>query len=137
MKANFDFSKIDTFETLPQGEYTCFLFDVNVKPTSKGDQMYVLVLKVAEGEYKGRQLFCNLPVLPQTMWKIKETLEAFGAEIPKKAVQVDFDDYLGKKCVAVVDHREWNGKMKEDVQNLIPLDGVEEAAAEFDDDTPF
>ena len=124
MKAKFDFSNVsDGFELMPKGEYPCFLFDVNLKETKNGDDMYVLVLKVAEGEHKGRQLFYNLPVMPSTMWKIKETLETFGYEVPKSVIEVDFDDLLGKRCIAVVGHREWQGKEREDVQNLKPYDG--------------
>ena len=70
MKVNFDFTNVDSFETIPQGKYTCYLFDVDEKTTRKGDPMYVLILKIAEGEHKGRQLFYNLPVMRQTMWKI-------------------------------------------------------------------
>lgn len=135
MKAKFDFSNVsDGFELLPKGDYPCFLFDVNHKETKKGDDMYVLVLKVADGHHKGRQLFYNLPVMPSTMWKIKETLETFGMEVPKAAAEVDFDDLLGRMCVAVVRHREWQGKDREDVQTLKPYDGE---GFEPDYDVPF
>lgn len=135
MKAKFDFSNVsDGFELLPKGDYPCFLFDVNHKKTQKGDDMYVLVLKVADGEHKGRQLFYNLPVMPSTMWKIKETLETFGMEVPKAVAEVDFDDLLGRMCMAVVGHREWQGKDREDVQTLKPYDGE---GFEPDDDVPF
>lgn len=135
MKAKFDFSNVnDGFELLPKGEYSCFLFDVYHKETKNGDDMYVLVLKVAEGEHKGRQLFYNLPVMPSTMWKIKETLEILGCEVPKSVVEVDFDDLLGKKCVAVVEHREWQGKEREDVQNLKPYD---RDSSSDDEEVPF
>lgn len=121
MKAKFDFTNVqDGFELIPKGEYPCLLFDVNLKETRKGDDMYVLVLKIIDGEYKGRQLFYNLPVMPQTMWKIRETLEAFNMEIPQAVVEVDFDELLGKKCIAIVGHREWQGKNREDVQALKP-----------------
>lgn len=135
MKAKFDFSNVsDGFELMPKGEYSCFLFDVYHKETRNGDDMYVLVLKVAEGEYKGRQLFYNLPVMPSTMWKIKETLEILGYEVPKSVVEVDFDDLLGRKCIAVVGHREWQGETREDVKNLKPYDG---GSSPDDEEEPF
>lgn len=124
MKAKFDFTNVsDDFEILPKGKYVVYLFDVDLKKTQKKDDMYVLILKVAEGEYKGRQLFFNLPVMPQTMWKIKETLEAFGVEVPKSVLSIDFDELLGKKVVANVDHREYQGKDREDVTGLQPYEG--------------
>lgn len=124
MKAKFDFTNVsDDFEILPKGKYVIHLFDVDLKKTQKKDDMYVLILKVAEGEHKGRQLFFNLPVMPQTMWKIKETLEAFGVEVPKSTFSIDFDELLGKKAVAIVDHREYQGKDREDVTGLQPYEG--------------
>lgn len=135
MKAKFDFTNVsDDFEILPKGKYVVYLFDVDLKKTQKKDDMYVLILKVAEGEYKGRQLFFNLPVMPQTMWKIKETLEAFGVEVPKSVLSIDFDELLGKKVVANVDHREYQGKDREDVTGLQPYEG---GNSNGDSDDPF
>jgi len=137
MKANLDFSNVeDSFEVIPEGSYLCFLFDVDLKQTKKGDDMYVLTLKVAEGDSKGRQLFYNLPVMPQTMWKIKETLEAFDVEVPKSVVNIDFDELLGKKCRVTVGHREWQGKEYEDVQGLTHASITDDPAFK-DEEVPF
>ncbi len=139
MKANFDFTDVGTFETIPQGKYTCYLFDVDLKQTRKGDDMYVLILKIADGEHKGRQLFYNLPVMKQTMWKIKESIEAFGVELPQSKVSFDFEDLLGRKVKAVVTHREWEGKTRENVAALERLKGTDVMAFDGADDeeVPF
>lgn len=139
MKANFDFTDVGTFETIPQGKYTCYLFDVDLKQTRKGDDMYVLILKIADGEHKGRQLFYNLPVMKQTMWKIKESIEAFGVELPQSKVSFDFENLLGRKVKAVVTHREWEGKTRENVAALERLKGTDVMAFDGADDeeVPF
>lgn len=134
MIAKLDFSNVsDGFTLLEKGNYPCFVFEVEERETRKGDQMFVLILSIAEGEAKGRQLFYNLPILPQTMWKVKETLEACGLEIPKSVVEIDFDDLLGTQVIAVVDHRVANaGKRKgetvETVETLLPIDGAKKPA---------
>lgn len=139
MKANFDFTDVGTFETIPQGKYTCYLFDVDLRQTRKGDDMYVLILKIADGEHKGRQLFYNLPVMKQTMWKIKESIEAFGVELPQSKVSFDFENLLGRKVKAVVTHREWEGKTRENVAALERLKGTDVMAFDGTDDeeVPF
>jgi len=139
MKANFDFTDVGTFETIPQGKYTCYLFDVDLRQTRKGDDMYVLILKIADGEHKGRQLFYNLPVMKQTMWKIKESIEAFGVELPQSKVSFDFENLLGRKVKAVVTHREWEGKTRENVAALERLKGTDVMAFDGADDeeVPF
>lgn len=139
MKANFDFTDVGTFETIPQGKYTCYLFDVDLRQTRKGDDMYVLILKIADGEHKGRQLFYNLPVMKRTMWKIKESIEAFGVELPQSKVSFDFENLLGRKVKAVVTHREWEGKTRENVAALERLKGTDVMAFDGADDeeVPF
>ena len=146
MRANFDFTSVEEgFELLPKGDYVINLFDVDLKKTKAKDDMYVLVLKIAEGEHKGRQLFFNLPVMQQTMWKIKETLEAFGMKVPKGAMDIDFDEMLGKKATAIIDHQEYQGKDREDVIGLKPYEGGDDSPDSednsglniSDDDMPF
>jgi len=146
MRANFDFTSVEEgFELLPKGDYVINLFDVDLKKTKAKDDMYVLVLKIAEGEHKGRQLFFNLPVMQQTMWKIKETLEAFGMKVPKGAMDIDFDEMLGKKATAIIDHQEYQGKDREDVIGLKPYEGGNDSPDSednsglniSDDDMPF
>ncbi len=123
MKAQFNFADVEDkdFEPVPEGEYTVNLFDVEQKETRNGDDMYVLILKIAEGDQKGKNLFLNLPVMKTTLWKIKQSLQAFGMEIPKSAVDVDFDNLMGKQCLAVVAEREYNGNIYADVKQLKKL----------------
>lgn len=55
-------------------------------------------------------------------------------EVPKAAIDIDFDELLGKKCIAVVGHREWQGKDREDVQTLKPFEGED---VDEEDEEPF
>ncbi|MDI6840467.1 MAG: hypothetical protein QMD71_06450 [bacterium] len=61
-------------------------------------------------------------------------MEIFGMEVPKAAIDIDFDELLGKKCIAVVGHREWQGKDREDVQTLKPFEGED---VDEEDEEPF
>lgn len=132
-----DFTNTNEFDTIPQGKYVCRLFDVEKKMTRNNDPMYVLTLKIeSEGEHKGRQLFFNLPIMPTTAWKVKQTLEALGETVPKGQFTFDFHEFLGRRCVAIVAHRTWEGKVKEDVKELQAASG-EDVSGTVGSDIPF
>lgn len=132
-KRKYDFTDVDDqdFGALPAGKYPVYVFEHNFKESRSGNPMTVLVLKVAEGKGKGRQFWFNLVETPKSMWKIKETLEALGYDIPKKAVSIDWDEVLGKKAIAVVTKGKYKGKDTNNVEKLLPYDGEETP-----DDTP-
>ncbi len=120
MAEKIDFSNVEDndFSPLPAGEYEVNLFDFEKKESSTGKPMFKLTMKVAEGEHEGRQIFTNLVITPKALWKVKEALEAFGKEVPKAAIEVDFEELLGRRAVAVVGHREYNGNIYDDVKKL-------------------
>ena len=143
VKRKIDFTNTeDGRKLLPTGDYKCNVFDIADKPSKAGDPGVNVTLKVAEGEYKGQTLFYYLSELPQVLWKVRGFLEACGAQIPKKAVVIDYDKCLGKKIVVTVGHREWNNKTVADVTDVQPLmaeNATEDGAgsADDDDEVPF
>lgn len=143
VKAEFDFTDVEDndFTPVPKGEYPAVLFDVNLKETRAGDDMYVLIFKIAGGDQKGKQLFLNLPVMKSTMWKIKQTLVGLGMQVPKSAMSIDFDALMGRKCNVVVDHREYDNKIYADVKEIKPANLPEDeglvAGSGIGSDVPF
>lgn len=130
------------FETLPIGEYSCFVYEMEGKMSSNNNPMISITLKVAEGEYKNRQLWTNITLIPKAWFKVEEFFEAVdydldnlpeSVETPQEIVSAVKDDLLGTKVNAVVTHREWNGKTQENVKKLksyVPM-------GEDEEDTPF
>lgn len=51
--------KVDDFEKLPDGEYTCLLEDVTSKSNEKGTNWISFKFSVIEGEYENRLIFVN------------------------------------------------------------------------------
>ena len=50
-------NQVNTFESLPEGQYTVKVESAEVAPTSKGGQMIKVQFVVTEGKYKGRKLW--------------------------------------------------------------------------------
>jgi hypothetical protein len=106
MKKKLDFTNVsEGFETLPKGVYDFYVFEMKEGLSQAGNEKMDVILKVADGEHKGRQVWSNLTFVETAMFKIREFLIACGAEVPKKAVDIDFSKCIGKKIRAEVYHR--------------------------------
>lgn len=151
LKKSLDFSNVsDSFEVIPAGTYKVHVFELTEKQSSNGNDMFKVVLKVSEGEYKGRQIFTNLTFVETAMFKIREFLIACGAKVEKKALNIDFSKCVGKQIKVIVYHRK-NKDTDEvfaDVKKFLSLDadaskgasgnGVkQDAGAKQDADIPF
>lgn len=125
LKKSLDFTNVsDSFETIPAGTYKVHVFELTEKQSSAGNDMFKVVLKVSEGEYKGRQIFTNLTFVENAMFKIREFLLACGAKVEKKALNIDFSKCIGKQIKVIVYHRK-NNETQEvfaDVKKFLPLD---------------
>lgn len=56
---NPEVDKVDDFEKLPDGEYSCLLEDVTARENDKGTNWISLKFSVMSGEYEGRLIFVN------------------------------------------------------------------------------
>lgn len=126
LKKSLDFSNVsDSFEVIPAGTYKVHVFELTEKQSANGNDMFKVVLKVSEGEHKGRQIFTNLTFVENAMFKIREFLLACGAKVEKKALNIDFSKCVGKQIKVIVYHRKNNdtGEVFSDVKKFLPLDG--------------
>jgi hypothetical protein len=125
MKRKLDFTNVEEgFSLIPKGIYAVYVFDIQEKTSSAGNDMMKVILKIADGEFKGRQVFANLTFVDTAMFKIREFLVACGATIPKKTVDIDFSKCVGKKIRIEVQHRTSKEKPDDpfaDVKKFLPL----------------
>jgi hypothetical protein len=126
MKKKLDFTNVsEGFETLPKGVYDFYVFEMKEGISQAGNEKMDVTLKVADGEYKGRQVWTNLTFVETAMFKIREFLIACGADVPKKAIDIDFSKCIGKKVRAEVIHRsnkENPDKPFADIKQYFPKD---------------
>lgn len=86
---NFDpaVDKVDDFENLPDGEYSCLLEDVTArKSEEKGTNWISFKFSVMSGDYENRLLFVNYFFTEKTVERsikgISKLAYEFGYEIP-------------------------------------------------------
>lgn len=121
MALHIDFPEDSGFETIPPGTYTCSVFDASVLESKSSGAPYIAwTLIILEGDYSGRKLFYNTSLQPQALWKLREVLQALGMEVGD-SIELELDELLGTHLVAETGLREWNGKEREEVQNVLPI----------------
>lgn len=125
-----DLSGVDTdgdFPLMPRGKYNCMVDSVEYKLSNANDNpMWAMRLSVQEGEFAKRVLFTNVVFTENSLFRVKQTLEALGvSHLLKSKFDASsdevIDELVGLECTVVLDHRMWEGKKRENVKKLEPL----------------
>lgn len=81
--------KVDDFEKLPDGEYSCLLEDVTARKSEKGTQWISFKFSIMSGEYENRLIFVNFFFTEKTIERsikgITKLAFDFGYELPAEA----------------------------------------------------
>ena len=137
-KLNLDFTNVsEGFKTVAPGKYEAFVFDVTDKVSSSGNTMFEVILKIAEGEYKGSQLWHYLVITEKALFRTRDFLMACGIEVPKSSFNVDMNICIGKKVLVTVTNEEYQGKMKGKVDNIESAGEATISGGGDDEDMPI
>lgn len=113
------------FEKLPEGFYEVYVDAVD-EPQPQGDlEKSTIRLRVrddVDGDYQRRMVFVNINTNPNIAWKLSNIATAAG--VAKGTEFIDLQEYLdaikGASMKIKLGHREWNGKIYEDVKSFYP-----------------
>lgn len=138
-------AKERNFEVMPVGKYNCYVFDVEARTASTGNPMVVVTLKVATGQFKGRQLWVNCVITPNAWWKFQEVLDACEydvsnipeVETAEELVAAVKEELVGSKVVAAVVQREWNGETRNEAKKITPGNFDEDGFGDDESGLPF
>ena len=131
-QVNVDFSDVQEFELLPEGDYVVEIEEVEVKQSSTGKAMMSLQMTVREPEeHQGRKLFDNMMLEGNALWRTKRELNAILGDVPDGAFNFDTEDLVGTQVGVYVGHRKWKKEdggddtMRPDVRKYTSLDEME------------
>lgn len=116
------------FPLLSEGPATLTVVAITEEEGQESGQPYLKWEMDGEGDdgSKGK-VWENTSLQPQALFKLRGMLEAFGFEIPDKAMDIDLDELIGCQCGGDIVHEEYKNKPKAKVENYFAL---EEAAPE-------
>lgn len=96
----------------PPGEYMCRIDDAGEGYSSNNHPQIELSLSVATGEFQGATLRDWVVVIPETLGKVRQLLEAAGMQIPQGEFQMSAHDLRGRSVQAVIREEDWRGKKR-------------------------
>jgi hypothetical protein len=91
---SIDFSEIKGMELLPDGWYNASIVSAKPGVSQNKNPKMDLRWKIEGGEHDGRQLFDTLTFSPESLWRVKLTLQALGFPKDFKGA-VQPEDLLG------------------------------------------
>ena len=99
-----------------EGKHPCKVTDL-VRETSKsGNPMFVWDFTVTAGPDAGKDLRLWTVLTPAALWKLKQVAEAL--DLPVDNGKTDFSKAVGRRCVVVNEHGDYNGRKVNRVQEV-------------------
>lgn len=118
------------FAPVPQGQYDVVISSAEATKSSTGKTMFKVKYKIVGGPNNDRQVFNNVTLSPENpnalnyffrdMKNMGLTQEFFAASPSPDSVA---SALLGKRCRIQVNHREYNGEMRDNVEKILPSVG--------------
>ncbi len=122
---------------IPEGDYGLEISKVEPKKGEDSGKPYLsLSFKVFKGDKRGVGKVltghsCSLQT--QSLWNLRQLLEACGKQVPSKAVKIDLDKMVGYQCAGTVIDDEYEGKKKSIISAFFPLSDLGKTSSTGDD----
>lgn len=122
----------DGIEPLPEGRYNVRIKDITEGNSKAGQpKVDVTYQVIAPLKYKGRLAWETLSLQPQSLWRVKSALIAYGvdSEELKGKATIDWSDLLGVECTITIKHEMYEQKLRQRTSKTELLVTVDELDA--------
>lgn len=121
---------------VPEGDYALKCKKAELKKGKESGEGYILVqFEITQGNKKGigKIIPHNCSLQKQSLWNLRNLLEAFGMTVPSKAVKLPLDKLAGKECAATLTDGEYNGKLHSEIGAFFPLEELGKTSDDADE----
>lgn len=122
-----DLTEVQNGFTIPDGNYRLKCIDIEQQVSKGGNPMFVWTLEVSAGKHTGFQGKVFTAITPAAMWKVAETVKAFGVGQEGQMVKFKRSDVVGKECGGYIEKTEYNGQERSQIQRVFTLQELAEA----------
>lgn len=122
-----DLTEVQNSFTIPDGNYRLKCVDIEQQVSKGGNPMFVWSLEVSAGQHIGFQGKVFTAITPAAMWKVAETVKAFGVGQEGQVVKFKRSDVIGKECGGYIEKTEYNGQERSQIQRVFTLQELAEA----------
>jgi hypothetical protein len=126
---------------IPEGDYRAKIVKIEQTETKDdGRSMLVLHYKINDGKHKGKVIKDRIVLVASdekkdTLWKLRQLLEALGKKIPDDKFKLNIDNLIGGVVAAtVIDGDPYKNRVKSEIGDINDLSVLEEEDDEDDDD---
>jgi hypothetical protein len=116
-----DFAGVESRVKVEEGEHSVEVSEVSKERGDKGDYIS-WKFKVFEGDCEGGVLYYNTSLTKQSLWNLKQLLEALGEDVPDDEMDIDLAEMIGKQMTAVTDTETFEGKPKSRIIDFSALE---------------
>lgn len=122
-----DLTEVQNNFVIPDGNYRLKCIEIEQQVSKGGNPMFVWTLEVSAGQYTGFQGKVFTAITPAAMWKVAETVKAFGVGQEGQVVKFKRSDVIGKECGGYIEKTEYNGQERSQIQRVFTLQELAEA----------
>lgn len=119
-KIRVNFEGVETRGKVEDGKYHAKVSDV----TEEEGQKYPYLkweFELMEEGVKGRKVYTNTSLSPQSLWNLRNLLECLGIEVPDSEVDLDLKSFVGLELVVRVENEVYEGKERPKVTDYEKL----------------
>jgi hypothetical protein len=119
-----DFSGVESSGRVrvPEDDYRVRVDAVKQQESKAGNQMLVWDFEITKGKFAGKKLRDRTVLTKESLWKLKQVLEAMGVSVPSKKVALNITKYIGMELGVTVVDDEYEGRINSKVADYVSLD---------------
>jgi hypothetical protein len=136
-KTIVDFTNTDSNSgrvRIPEGDYKARVGTVKHETSKAGNPMLVWEFEITDGKFKGKKLIDRTVLQDNSLWKLKQLLEAMGIQVPNKRVALDLARYPGMGLGITVVDDPYEGRVSSKVSDYVNIAVLDEDEDEEEDD---
>jgi hypothetical protein len=122
-------------DVIPEGTYDVELVKIAKGESQAGNPMLNFTYKILTGEFEGRVVFDNVPLLESTLWRMRLVLIGLGidpAEIEGQA-RIDVDSLVGNRSRITLVHRKYQGETRLNIRRFEPISAFDTTLTQLGD----
>lgn len=109
---------------VPEGDYGLKIAKVQQKKGKESGKSYLLFdMKVVKGNQKGvgKTISHSCSLSKNSLWNLRNVLEAAGKTVPSKVIKIDLDKLVGLTLAGSIVDDEYEGKKKSVIAAVYPM----------------
>lgn len=123
-----DMSETESSKKLVDGDYIFEVEEVTLEVGKDSGKEY-LKWKNKEVE-SGAVVYNNTSLTKESLWNLRNTLEAMGVEIENGKMELDLDEYPGLQFAGTIANEIHSGKKRPNLVDVFPVEDLEEQESE-------